>query len=55
MDRTSSQGGNEGLATDERDRLADIYGISAVHGEFEDESYVVPWKANGPGDGGATP
>ncbi len=38
-----------------RDRLADIYGISAVHGEFEDESYVVPWKANGPGDGGATP
>ena len=38
-----------------RDRLADIYGIFAVHGEFEDESYVVPWKAGRPGDGGAAP
>ena len=34
-----------------KERLAEVYGISAVHGQFEDETYVVPWKS-GPTDGG---
>ena len=33
-----------------KDRLAEVYGISAVHGHYEDEAYVVPWKSGPPDD-----
>lgn len=38
-----------------KDRLAEVYGISAVHGHYEDEAYVVPWKSGAPDGGGMAP
>ncbi len=38
-----------------KDRLAEVYGISAVHGQYEGEAYVVPWKTGPAADGGAAP